>query len=57
MKKRTLLAFVVAMSVTAIAAANPFVDVPAKHWAYDSVMKLEKAGIGEGFEDGSFRGK
>ena len=57
MKKRTLLAFVVAMSVTAIAAANPFSDVPAKHWAYDSVMKLEKAGIVEGFGDGTFRGE
>ena len=48
MKKRTLLALAVAMSVTAAAAANPFSDVPAKHWAYDSVMKLEKAGIEEG---------
>ena len=56
MKKRTLLALAVAMSVTAVAAANPFSDVPAKHWAYDSVMKLEKAGIVEGFGDGTFRG-
>ena len=57
MKKRTLLALAVAMSVTAVAAANPFSDVPAKHWAYDSVMKLEKAGIVEGFPDGTFRGQ
>ncbi len=56
MKKRTLLALAVAMSVTAVAAANPFSDVPAKHWAYDSVMKLEKAGIVEGFPDGTYRG-
>ena len=56
MKKRTLLALAVAMSVTAVAAANPFSDVPAKHWAYDSVTKLEKAGIVEGFGDGTFRG-
>lgn len=56
MKKRTLLALAVAMSVTAVAAANPFSDVPAKHWAYDSVTKLEKAGIVEGYGDGTYRG-
>jgi hypothetical protein len=44
------------MSVTAVAAANPFSDVPAKHWAYDSVTKLEKAGIVEGYGDGTYRG-
>lgn len=56
MKKRTLLALAVAMSVTAVAAANPFSDVPARHWAYDSVTKLEKAGIVEGYGDGTYRG-
>lgn len=56
MKKRTLLALAVAMSVTAVAAANPFSDVPAKHWAYDSVAKLAKAGVVEGYGDNSFRG-
>lgn len=57
MKKRTLLALAVAMSVTAVAAANPFSDVPARHWAYDSVEKLSKAGIVDGYEDGTFRGE
>ncbi len=57
MKKRTLLALAVAMSVTAVAAANPFSDVPARHWAYDSVEKLTKAGIVDGYEDGTFRGE
>ena len=56
MKKRTLLALAVAMSVTAVAAANPFSDVPAKHWAYASVTKLEKAGIVEGYGDNTYRG-
>ncbi len=57
MKKRTLLALAVAMSVTAVAAANPFSDVPARHWAYDSVEKLTKAGVVDGYEDGTFRGE
>ncbi|WP_425058575.1 hypothetical protein SCACP_32320 [Sporomusa carbonis] len=61
MKKQTAMALaaVFAMSVagTALAApANPFVDVPAKHWAYDSVNKLAKAGVISGFGDGTFKG-
>ncbi|ONN27765.1 S-layer protein [Thermosipho affectus] len=31
-------------------------DVPENHWAYDSVMMLEKAGIVTGYPDGTFRG-
>jgi hypothetical protein len=38
------------------AAADPFSDVPAKHWAYDAVNKLAKAGIVTGDGDGAFRG-
>lgn len=60
MKKRLVLAlaasFVFGIAGTAFAAANPFVDVPAKHWAYDSVAKLAKAGVVDGYGDGTFRG-
>ncbi|SMC38970.1 S-layer homology domain-containing protein [Sporomusa malonica] len=61
MKKQTAMALaaVFAMSVagTALAApANPFVDVPAKHWAYDSVNKLAKSGVISGYGDGTFKG-
>ena len=45
---------VVAMMSTVFAAA--FVDVPAKHWAYDAVTKLAKAGLVDGYGDGTFRG-
>ena len=39
-----------ALGVTASAyAANPFSDVPAGHWAYDSVNKLASAGIVDGY--------
>lgn len=37
-------------------AENPFSDVPAGHWAYESVGKLVSAGILEGYGDGTFRG-
>lgn len=37
-------------------AARPFADVPAKHWAYDAVASLAKAGIVDGYGDGTFRG-
>jgi hypothetical protein len=51
------LVFVLSIAGTALAApANPFVDVPAKHWAYDAVSTLAKAGIVDGYGDGTFRG-
>ena len=49
-------AFVVGMSSTTFAAANPFSDVPAGHWAYQSVAKLAAAGVVEGYGDGTYRG-
>lgn len=36
--------------------ANPFSDVPAGHWGYDSVRKLAAVGVVEGYGDGTFRG-
>ena len=50
-------AFVVgASSSAALAAANPFSDVPAGHWAYQSVAKLAAEGVVEGYGDGTYRG-
>ena len=46
MKKSLVLAMAMALGVTASAyAANPFSDVPAGHWAYDSISKLAAAGV------------
>ena len=40
MKKSLVLAMAMTLGVTASAyAANPFSDVPAGHWAYDSISK------------------
>ncbi|MPM20570.1 hypothetical protein SDC9_67001 [bioreactor metagenome] len=50
------LMFVLGIAGSAFAASNPFVDVPAKHWSYDAVSKLGKAGIVDGYGDGTFRG-
>jgi len=39
------------------AASGPFADVPADHWAYQSVDNLQKAGIVIGYPDGTYGGK
>jgi hypothetical protein len=49
-------AMVLGVAGTSFAAANPFVDVPAKHWSYDAVTKLASAGIVDGYGDGTFKG-
>lgn len=57
MKKSLVLAMAMALGVTASAyAANPFSDVPAGHWAYDSINKLATAGVIDGYGDGTFGG-
>ena len=57
MKKSLVLAMAMALGVTASAyAANPFSDVPAGHWAYDSVNKLVAAGVVDGYPDGTYGG-
>lgn len=57
MKKSLVLAMAMALGVTASAyAANPFSDVPAGHWAYDSVAELAAAGVVDGYTDGTFGG-
>ncbi|HWR10032.1 S-layer homology domain-containing protein [Sporomusa sp.] len=59
MKKKLLktaicTALTVAFAVPAF--ANPFADVPTKHWAYDAVNKLAATGIVSGYGDGTFKG-
>lgn len=59
MKKKMLkiaisTALTVAFAVPAF--ANPFADVPQKHWAYDAVNKLAASGIVDGYGDGTFKG-
>ena len=49
-------ALVVGAASTTFAAANPFSDVPADHWAYDAVTQLAADGVIEGYGDTTFRG-
>ena len=58
MKKSLVLAMAMALGVTAsaFAASNPFSDVPAGHWAYDSISKLAAAGVIDGYGDTTFGG-
>lgn len=59
MNKRMLKVAVVSALTVAFAVpafANPFTDVPVKHWSYDSVNKLAQAGIIDGYNDGTFKG-
>ncbi|MDR1917108.1 MAG: S-layer homology domain-containing protein [Synergistaceae bacterium] len=43
-------------AVPAFAATNPFMDVPASHWAYDAVSQLASRGVISGYPDGSYKG-
>lgn len=61
MKKRlvSLLAIVFFITCTGAVIAAPapaFVDVPAKHWAYEAVAYLAQTGIVDGYDDKTFRG-
>ncbi|MDF2636022.1 MAG: omp-alpha 1 [Pelosinus sp.] len=59
MKRQLVLALGISLMFggTSLAAVvNPFDDVPANHWAYDSISKLAQAGIVDGYSDGKFKG-
>lgn len=49
-------ALVVGAASTTFAAANPFADVPADHWAYDAVAQLVQDGIINGYGGGTYAG-
>ena len=63
MKKASLLASaaVASFALTALPAlaqtAGPFADVPADHFAYESVEKLRNRGIVIGYPDGTYGGR
>ena len=58
--KRFLIAvtavILMAFAVPAFAASNPFMDVPANHWAYDAISQLASRGVISGYPDGSYKG-
>jgi len=58
MKKfAALLVVAVALAFAAPAiAANPFMDVPMNHWAYDAIGQLAASGVVNGYPDATFKG-
>jgi len=54
--KKIVLALVLVLAFALPALANPFVDVPLNHWAYDAVQSLAAKGIIIGYPDGTFGG-
>jgi hypothetical protein len=61
MKKASLLASAALASIALTSAPafaqGPFADVPADHWAYAAVDKLQRAGIVIGYPDQTYGGK
>lgn len=49
-------ALMLEMTSTGFAATNPFSDVPAGHWAYNSIARLAAEGVIEGYGDGTYHG-
>jgi predicted porin len=54
--KKLVLALVLVLAFALPVLANPFVDVPLNHWAYDSVQSLAAKGVIVGYPDGTFGG-
>ncbi len=52
-----LVVFAMVLFAVPAFAANPFVDVPMNHWAYDAVSSLAAKGIIQGYPDGTFMGQ
>jgi len=55
--KKLVLVLVLVLAFTLPVFANPFVDVPLNHWAYDNVQSLAAKGVIVGYPDGTFGGQ
>lgn len=55
--KKLVLVLVLVFALAIPALANPFVDVPLTHWAYDAVQTLAAKGVIIGYPDGTFGGQ
>ena len=54
--KKLALVLVLVLVFALPVLANPFVDVPLNHWAYDAVQSLAAKGVIVGYPDGTFGG-
>ena len=55
--KKLVLVLLLVFALAIPALANPFVDVPLNHWAYDAVQTLAAKGVVIGYPDGTFGGQ
>ncbi|MCX5726504.1 MAG: S-layer homology domain-containing protein, partial [Candidatus Saganbacteria bacterium] len=55
--KKAFISFAVLVLLTSISFSKTLKDIPDSHWAAPSVYELIKAGIVDGYPDGTFRGK
>jgi hypothetical protein len=55
--KKLILVLILVFALAVPALANPFVDVPLNHWAYDAVQTLAAKGVVIGYPDGTFGGQ
>jgi len=55
--KKLALVLLIVLTLSISALANPFVDVPLTHWAYDAVQTLAAKGVIIGYPDGTFGGQ
>jgi len=55
--KKLVLVLVLVLAFAFPVLANPFVDVPLNHWAYDAVQSLSAKGVIVGYPDGTFGGE
>lgn len=56
MLRQWLLTAVCIMGLSSTGFAITFKDMPANHWAADSVQKIVEMGVTSGYPDGTFRG-
>jgi predicted porin len=57
MKKILMLMVGLSLALYAPASAAEFADLPINHWAYSAVAELSKAGIVQGYPNGTFSGQ
>lgn len=51
-----IVAGILGSNAAVFSAANPFVDLPSGHWAYNAVVSLTSKNIFTGYGDATFRG-
>lgn len=57
MKRNIIAVFLALVLMVGVAHAQPLIDVPTSHWAYEAITELVAKGIINAYPDGSFKGE